>query len=236
MHGQGAIASIAVVATNGPGKTEEEGAPYNVNGVWNDVCLSPTYPDPDDVPPLGSNYSSVQIYRHDFTPGTGSPLAAAAAGVNQYPFKVNLRPNSAVLVVPSTGSEDKLCLSSNYGGMEIFGVDQSTGAISQVAAPFAGEVFGTGDCTVSLVNPGVVHIAGEILGKVALPRQMVYIDPVSNEITPVPITEWSPCPDQYPQTPNCTPALSGDPGLYAGSIMEEAHWLDPLVRFDAPIV
>jgi hypothetical protein len=223
----GTSALVALAAQRSPEKYEETTGPYHVNGFWSDVCLQSGAPDPGAPdPPLSVTNARIHLYEHDFALA-GSGLVQQ--GVVTFPVSVYGTGdwNSIVLRPGASSTTNRMFISSRDAGTEVYDIDRTTWQASPIGGAFVGDAFGAGDSLTSFINQGVVEFGYEYSGAITKPKGMVYIDPLTSAITPVPKTEWSPCANDYPANPvpNCEVPI--DPGLYAGGIFEEAHFLDP---------
>jgi hypothetical protein len=217
---QGNKVRVALVSNVKAGKMLDDRAPDNINGIWSDVCLSTIVPDLN-APPFPVTAARVWIFTHDFA--SGALTYATNVG---YPGFGDIGPNTAIFKETPAGA-DRLWLSARVTGMEVYDFAPPTNVLTKIGQTFVGEAFATGDCTVSTINPGFVRIQGELGGAVLAPiRQMAYIDPAPPYgISTILDTQSSPC--RNPNYDTCSSQFSGEPGLYAGNIMEEAHWAEP---------
>jgi hypothetical protein len=221
---QGTDVRVVVAAQTAVGKGDDMRPPVSVNGVWAGLCLTGVG-DPDD-PGLAATSSRLQFYEHDFA-DAGALLEFRSAVL--YDISVAELGSHTAILQPRAAAGDRLFHCSRNAGTELYDLDLGTGAAVPACPPFLGAAFRGQDSVVSALNPGVALFIQEGAGAVAPSEELVYIDPAPPfTITAVPRTQHSPCARGYPPSPGCS-TIPGpiEPGLYQGSILDEAHWPDP---------
>jgi hypothetical protein len=222
---QGTNVTVLVVGQTAEGKGDDMRPPMSVNGAWVGLCLT-GMEDPDD-PVINPASSNAQFYQHDFGLGGGTLTWRTSIDYTAASY-AELGSHSAILQAAPSGG-DRLYHCSRNGGTELFDLDLASWTVTTSYPAFVGQAFRGQDSVVSSINPGVALFIQEGAGAIAASKEMVYLDTDPPYwITPVPQTEHSPCANGYPATVSCmSPAGPIEPGLYQGSILDEAHWLDP---------
>jgi hypothetical protein len=229
---------VAVATQWTSGKSDETRAPFMVNGGWFGICLQYGVDDPDDPglapPPPGGLDSQLRFYERDFSQPTGSLTYKPTATVGHATSTPISWNNAIIGRAAASGGNNRIYVDAQSVGFQSYEVNRTAWTTSQVGTTFLGEALGVGDTSSSYVNPGLIRGGQEYGGAVLRASQLPYISQtLPFTISTVPVTKWSPCDSDYNYQAlpaslptGCSPKAL-DPGLYAGSIFEEAHWIDP---------
>ncbi|MBK7644156.1 MAG: hypothetical protein IPJ19_14105 [Planctomycetes bacterium] len=207
-----------MLADKMPGKDDDTIGPYNVNGVWTDQCITHQTQDPS-VPPAMDQVilaSQVRVFTRDFSqPGT------TLGSLVQWTAPANSGWNSIRMVPTILSNIHDVYVCSRAWGTQSFSLHLGLPTLTEVSPAYQGPAFEGQDSASSDTNPGVIRFVAEPAGLTDKPPQMMYLDPLPPYgFTPVPGTDYSFCGGP----PTCN---GKEPSLFAGNILDEAHWVDP---------
>jgi len=217
---------VAVVNQPVRGQNLETLAPWTVNGRWWDICLAYFRVDEDDPcgwPCSTPAASQIQFFWRDLNSGGALSALGEAIPYSAFWGSLSLRGASTdrfITYACSTGDATRIHeILLNHG-------TSPPGITVQQVGDYVGKALGVQKSTVSLVNPEVLRFGGEAPGRAEQEGSMVWTDPATMEIFPIPETK-SICISPIPALPPCEIGCnSWDNPPYLGNIFSEPQWID----------